>query len=173
MRLELDLTAYESSSDLPTRGLSGIEFATLAELGDSEEGRYRLFELNRECSADIPGRGPFHTWEQYRRRRLEVPGFDPDCVSLAVEGDEWVGMAALSVHPNPVNEEPHLFSEMTGVVRRWRRRGLATALKMHSIDVARSSGLRTIRTVHHPGNTAMISLNRRLGFIDAEWQYPS
>ena len=98
--------------------------------------------------------------------------FDPKCVLLAVDGADLVGMASLSVHRKPKSGEPHLFSEMTGVVRRWRRKGLATALKLHSIELAKGTGLETIRTVHHPGNTAMIALNRKLGFVDGLWEYP-
>lgn len=173
VRLELNLTNYKTPQSNPELLLSEVRLATLSELGDSDEARYRLFELNRECSADIPGRGPFYTWEEYRRRRLEVPSFDPHGVSLAVDGDDWVGMAGFTVHPKPRSGDGYLFSEMTGVVRHWRRKGLATALKAHNLDLARLSGLHTIRTVHHPGNTAMIALNRGLGFVDASWEYPS
>ena len=171
VRLELDLMGYHPPPSDPDLAATAVRLATMADLGDNDESRYRLFELNRECSADIPGRGPFHTWEQYRERRLEVPWFDPQAVSIAVDGEDWVGMAAFTAHPDPP-DGGHLFSEMTGVVRRWRRRGLATALKAHNIEVARRSGLNMMRTVHHPGNTAMIALNRQLGFVDASWDYP-
>jgi RimJ/RimL family protein N-acetyltransferase len=173
VRLELDLTGFEAPPIDPEVQRSDVRLTTLAELGDNGDTRYRLFQLNRECSADIPGRGPFHTWEEYRRLRLEVPWFDPHGVSLAVDGDGWVGMAAFTVHPQRDDGGGYLFSEMTGVVRRWHRRGLATALKAHNLDLAQRSGLPTIRTVHHPGNTAMISLNRGLGFVDASWEYPA
>jgi len=173
VRLELDLRSYEAPRTNPELALAGLRLATLTELGDDEHARYRVFELNRECSADIPGRGPFHTWEEYRRVRHDVPWFDPSGVSLAVDGDDWVGMAGFTAHPKPKTGDGYLFSEMTGVVRRWRRKGLATALKVHNLDLALSSGLHTIRTVHHPGNTAMIALNRRLGYVDAAWDYPS
>lgn len=173
VRLELDLTSYEPPQPNPELLRSGVRLATLTELGDSDEARYRLFELNRECSADIPGRGPFNSWEEYRRLRLEVPSFDPHNISLAVDGDDWVGMAGFSVHPKPKSGDGYLFSEMTGVVRGWRRKGLATALKVHNLDLALLTGLHTIRTVHQPGNTAIITLNRGLGYVDASWDYPS
>lgn len=171
--LELDSRSYKAPKSKPDASLSGVRFATLPELGDSDEARYRLFELNRECSADIPGRGQFHTWEEYRRLRHEVPWFDPHGVSLAVDGDDWVGMAGFTARPNPKSGDGYLFSEMTGVVRHWRRKGLATALKAHNLELARLNGPDTIRTVHHPGNTAMIALNRGLGYVDASWEYRS
>lgn len=117
VRLELNLRAYKAPKSDPELLLSDVKLATLRELGDNDEARYRLFELNRECSADIPGRGPFHTWEEYRLRRLEVPSFDPRGVSLAVDGDEWVGIAWFTARPKPESGDGYLFSEMTGVVR--------------------------------------------------------
>lgn len=171
--LELNLRNYKAPKSETEVSLSGVRLATLPELGDGDEARYRLFELNRECSADIPGRGPFHTWEEYRRLRHEVPWFDPHGVSLAVDGDDWIGMAGFTAHPNPKSGDGYLFSEMTGVVRHWRRKGLGTALKVHNLELALLSGPDTIRTVHHPGNTAMIALNRGLGYVDASWEYPS
>lgn len=63
--------------------------------------------------------------------------------------------------------------DMERVVRQWRRQGLATALKAHNLELVSLNGLRMIRTVHHPGNLAMIALNRELGFVDASWEYPS
>lgn len=171
VRLELDLKTYKAPILIPTVPVSKIQLATLAELGDSEAARRRLFELNSECSADIPGRGPFHTWDEYCRLRLDVPWFDAQNISLAIDGEAWIGLAGFSVHPRP--EGGYLFSEMTGVVRQWRRQGLATALKAHNLELASRNGLRMIRTVHHPGNLAMIALNRELGFVDASWDYPS
>ena len=174
VRLELDLKRYEAPQVNPGLAAAGLQLATLAEIGDTSEARYRLFELNRECSADIPGRGPFHTWEEYCQRRLDVAWFNPSTVTLAVDGDEWVGLAGFTAHPTPKGGgDGYLFSEMTGVVRGWRRKGLATALKAHSLDLALTSDLDIIRTVQHSGNAPMIALNRQLGFVDASWAFPS
>lgn len=173
VRLELDLRTFAPPAPNAELAESGVRLATLTELGDNEQARYQVFELNRECSADIPERGTFHTWEEYRRLRHDVPSFVPHGVSLAVDGDEWVGMAGFTVHPKPEPDGGYLFSEMTGVVRRWRRRGLATALKVHNLRLAQSTGFHMIRTVQHPDNAAMIELNRRLGFVDASWKYPA
>lgn len=166
----MDLMGYNPPPPAAELEATMVRVVTMADLGDNDESRHRLFALNRECSADIPGRGPFHTWDQYRELRLEVPWFDPHAVSIAVDNEDWVGMASFTAHPG--REDGYLFSEMTGVVRRWRRRGLATALKAHNIGLARRSGLNMMRTVQHPGNTAMITLNRRLGFVEASWEYP-
>lgn len=55
---------------------------------------------------------------------------------------------------------------MTGVLKEYRRRGIATALKVLSIEFARSLGVSVIYTVHAAANIAAIAMNRRLGYTD-------
>jgi len=148
--------------DLAVSERAGIRFRSFAELGDSEENRRRLYALNKECSADIPGRGPFYSFEEYRQQRLEVEQFLPDGVFLALKDDEWIGMAGISYRKG----RDYAFHEMTGVVRSWRRRGVATSVKVLAIRFARSLGVDSIRTVHAAANQAAIAMNRRLGFVD-------
>lgn len=57
----------------------------------------------------------------------------------------------------------YAFSEMTGVLRSHR---LSLTLQVLTIDFARSSGMRWLRTFHHPANHAAILMSRRLGFVD-------
>lgn len=165
VKLQLDVQSFDphlwqhyvSSSEQ-----SGIEFHTLAELGDTEVNRRRLYELNKVCSADIPGRGPFYSYEQYRESRLQADTYTPAGIILAIEGDTWVGMSAASYH----KEQNFVFNEMTGVLREYRRRGIATALKVLSIQFAASLGVPVIHTFHAAANVAAIAMNRRLGYTD-------
>jgi len=83
-------------------------------------------------------------------------------VILAVEGDAWVGMAASSWH----KDQGFVFNEMTGVLREYRRKGVAMGLKVLSVQFAASLGASTIYTVHAAANVAAIAMNRRLGYID-------
>lgn len=171
VKLELDLATFDPRPFDPvvdTVLRSGITMSTLADLGNTEENQHRLFELNAECSGDIPGRGTFHTWPEYRRVRIDIESFDPRSVLIARRGDEWVGMASTSAHP----AKGFLFTEMTGVRRAERRRGLALALKVRNTGFGAIRGLTELRTVHHPDNVGIIALNRRLGYVDATWPYP-
>ena len=52
---------------------------------------------------------------------------------------------------------------MTGVVRAYRRRGIATALKVRTIQYAQTVGAETIVTSNEENNPMNI-LNRKLGF---------
>ena len=51
VRLELDLMGYHPPPSDPDLAATAVRLATMADLGDNDESRYRLFELNRECSA--------------------------------------------------------------------------------------------------------------------------
>lgn len=102
-------------------------------VGDTQENRRALYELNRTCSADIPDRGVFYTVDEYVAQRIEVPSYDPRGVILAVCGGAWVGMASTSLRWS----EGYAFSEMTGVLASHRGRGMSLALKLLAIDFVR------------------------------------
>jgi GNAT superfamily N-acetyltransferase len=165
VRLVLDLTTFDARPFQPYVDRcrrAGIAVTTLAVLGDTEARRCALYELDRSCSADSPERGEFSTYEQYVDRRIDVPTFDPAGVVLALEEDRWVGFTTTSIHP----EGSYAYSEMTGVLRSHRGRGLSLALKLPAVEHARAAGSRRLHTFHHPDNVAAIAMNRRLGFVD-------
>ena len=141
---------------------AGIRFSSLAEVGDTDANRRRLYELNKICSANIPGRGPFYSYEEYRAVRFQTDGYTAAGVLLAVAGSAWVGMSATSYH----TEKGFIFNEMTGVLREYRQRGIATALKVRSIAFAQSRGVSVMYTVHAAANRAAIAMNRRLGYTE-------
>ena len=162
-RLELRLDSFDESpfvGHLERSRAAGIQYATFGELGDHEDNRLRLYELNRACARDIPNRGDFYTFEDYVAQRIEVPTFRPSGVVVALDGDEWVGMCALSNHL----DQGYMFVEMTGVRAEYRRRGISLAMKVLALRWARSTGASTIRTFHHPENKPAISANEKLGF---------
>lgn len=146
----------------------GIVLKTMTELGDHEANHRRLYELNRICSADIPERGEFYTYDEYRARRIG-PDYEPSTTVIALDNTAWVGMSAASDH----RDEGFFFNEMTGVIRSHRSRGIALAMKVMVIRLVRDLGVPEIRTFHHPDNKAPIALNRRLGYVDAEAPLPA
>jgi RimJ/RimL family protein N-acetyltransferase len=54
---------------------------------------------------------------------------------------------------------------MTGVRREWRRRGIALALKVRSLEFAKAQGFRRVVTENETNNRGMIAINDRLGFV--------
>jgi mycothiol synthase len=53
----------------------------------------------------------------------------------------------------------------TSVRPEFRGRGIATALKVRAIEMARARGMTRIQTENHQDNAAMLTVNRRLGFV--------
>lgn len=142
---------------------AGIELSSMTAVGGTTPDNQRaLYELNKICSADIPDRGEFYTFEQYVAQRIDVPVFSPDGVVVARDAEGgWIGFSATSLRP-----EGHALNEMTGVLRAYRGRGLSLALKVVGIRFVKAAGYRWIDTMHHPRNDSAIAMNRRLGFVD-------
>jgi RimJ/RimL family protein N-acetyltransferase len=168
VRLEIDVAGFDSTPFAPILSgvaASGIRLTTLTALGDTADQRRRLYDLNAECSADIPDRGTFHTWDEYQRVRFANPSFRAGYVTLALDEDAWVGMSAMSYRDG----YDFAIIGMTGVVRSHRRRDIALAMKVFGMNLIDTFGVRKVRAVHHPRSRAMISLNRKLGYVDATW----
>jgi hypothetical protein len=71
VKLELHLgnVRYDDPLRLPER----MSITTLAVLGDTSANRHRIYQLNKACSADIPGRGEFFSYEEVRPAALGGP----------------------------------------------------------------------------------------------------
>ena len=169
VRLQLQLNTFDDTrfvAGLRRCQEFGINFTTMADLGDTDECRRGLFDLNKTCSADIPERGQFYTFEDYLAERIEGPHYDPRGVVLAMDDGAWVGMCTTSLR----EAEGYAFSEMTGVLASHRGRGISLAMKLLAIRFARSGGYQLLRTFHHPDNANAIAMNRTLGFVDEDLQ---
>jgi GNAT superfamily N-acetyltransferase len=165
VRLQLDVATFDEApfaAYAEAAARAGLEVTTLAEAGDTTANRRAVFELNRTCSGDIPGRAAFYTFEEYVAERFDSPSYDPAGMVVAVDDGAWVGMAATSLH------DGYAFSDMTGVLRSHRGRGLSLVMKLLAIRFVREQGLRWLRTFQHPDNAPVIAMNRRLGFVDEE-----
>jgi GNAT superfamily N-acetyltransferase len=56
------------------------------------------------------------------------------------------------------------YNAFTGVLREYRGRGLAQALKLQTILLAKEEGMRYVRTHNDSNNTPMLAVNRKLGY---------
>lgn len=160
---QLNVAAFDESGFarlLAENEAQGIRFTSFAGEGDSEENRRRLYALNKRCSADIPGRGPFFSFEEFCRVRFGGHAYRPEGIVLALDGDAWVGLSVATYH----DEGPFVFNQMTGVLPDYRRRGLAVALKVLVVRFAREAGATTVRTFNDAENVAMLGVNKRLGY---------
>lgn len=166
VKLALDLRIFDETPFLPilNRCLhKGYQFTSIEDVGDTETHRLKLYELNKTCSADIPARGEFFSFEEFAARRFGK-SYDPSGVFIALDQDVWIGMAATSNH----SSKGFAFNEMTGVLREFRKSGIAISLKVLGIRYAKSLGVEWVYTIHDAENVAAIAMNRRLGYRDAD-----
>ena len=84
---------------------------------------------------------------------------------VALDGHELVGMAGLLAD----DDHPERAENLLTAVRRDRRgRGIARALKQHTLRCAADRGLAEVYTWTQTGNEAMQRLNRSLGYVDRD-----
>jgi len=143
----------------------GITITTFAEERDRDPRCVeKLYELTTVLSQDDPARGPLAPPAYNGREALmwmQMSYVLPDAYFIAKRGDEYVGVSDVSLFEAVPGG---LTQGFTGVKRGYRRRGLATALKVHEILYARSHGYQVIRSLNKPEQVAIRALNEKLGF---------
>ena len=102
------------------------------------------------------------TFEHWQKTVLENPNLLPDAWFIALDGDRYVGESTLLKSRADPNV---LYTGATGILREYRRRGIALALKLRAIRYAKSVSCPQIRTWNETNNRAMLSINEALGFV--------
>jgi mycothiol synthase len=153
----------------PRLAADGIAIITLAEFQQrAPDWQERLYELRWLLIQDVPSVEPptKPNLAEFEQQVLDDPALDPEAWFLAVDTREagetgpLVGMSNLWIN------EPsfaRLDAGLTGTLRDYRRRGIATALKLRTIQYAQERGAKTIETSNEEGNP-MFQLNLQLGF---------
>ncbi len=147
-----------------------IPLVTLAELYEEDpEWKENLRDLRWAIVQDVPSTEPFAkpTIEEFEEMVLRDPTLVEEAFFVALATDSsLIGMSNLWRN-DP--EGRRLDTGLTGVIRSYRRRGIATALKMRTIQYALASGAETIQTSNEE-DSPMFALNQRLGFEpNAAW----
>lgn len=143
---------------------TGISFITLSE-EPGEENERKLHELYKVTHPDIPGySGDFPWFEEWRKWSLDQPGFRPEWIHIAKDGDRYVGVVTL-LH----NEQTQaMYHDYTGVLPEYRGRRIALALKLLGIRSALASGAPYLKTHNDSMNGPMLRINRDLLGFRAE-----
>ncbi|HVS82958.1 MAG TPA: DUF3471 domain-containing protein [Pyrinomonadaceae bacterium] len=92
---------------------------------------------------------------------LNMPYVLPDAYFIAKDGDQYVGLSDVSLFdalPGGVTQG------FTGVLRKYRRRGIATSLKLREIEYVRAHSYKVIQSFNRPAQSAVLALNQKLGF---------
>lgn len=139
---------------------AGIEIVQWSTRAGLEPGMYRVF---CEASPDVPGEehNVLPTQEQWLVNDMSGVSDLPDAVFVALSGGEVVGFAKLAIPPSGRDA----YHDLTGVLRAWRGRGIAGALKRAQIAWAKESGYRRLITANEERNTPIRRLNEQHGYV--------
>src|SRR6266568_9684841 len=85
----------------------------------------------------------------------------PQGYMIAKAGDKYVGMSTVW----KAQKDPRgLYQGLTGVIREYRGRGIAVALKLKVIEFARNNKYEKVKTWNDSTNAPMLGINIKLGF---------
>lgn len=170
---EIDRHIFESTLDLKTfdetqfAGViesvqaQGVRFSSLAEVGNTEANRRELYTVNKSSALDIPGfEGEFARFEDFTKYVFEASWFDARGQLLAIDGEQFIGLGAVGYFP----QTNSAYNMHTGVLKEYRGRKIALALKLLTIRYARARGAATIRTNNDSKNAPILAINQKLGY---------
>ena len=165
---EIAVDDFDSAEFLPTlhttaeRNITITPFSQLIhELGEDEAWSH-MYDMRLDIVRDLPWYEPQEPppYDEWRQARSTKPTLLPDAMFVALHRGNWVGVSELYSRL----AMPTLLDQgLTGVRRAYRRMGLATALKLRTLDYAKRYGATTIRTDNEENNP-MYQLNLKLGF---------
>jgi GNAT superfamily N-acetyltransferase len=154
-----DFAPYSGLEDR-LRG-AGIVVTTYAELAGDPHRLAKLHQLDEAAWQDVPffgGRTAARSLERFAAEEVDRPDYMADACFIAVRGADYVG------YSNLVESDAGFSVDMTGVLRPYRRMGVATLLKLRGIRYAQVRGNRPVWTVNDSANAAILRLNEKIGF---------
>jgi GNAT superfamily N-acetyltransferase len=142
---------------------TGIEIKVLSDLMQEDvDALHKVYELHQLLVSEVPEpaehtRVEFASWlEGYSSTN---PYFIPEANFMALHGTAYIGLTSLW----GTLSSDRLYTGMTGVKRAYRRKGIATALKLRTVSFAQTHGTRLLMTSNNSENP-MYQLNLKLGF---------
>jgi GNAT superfamily N-acetyltransferase len=123
----------------------------------------KLHALVQSISEDIPRPEQFTpvSFEQWSAFEMKSPNLVPEGYMIAKDGDKYVGMSTVwKAQKDPKG----LYQGLTGVMREYRGRGIAVALKLKVIEFARNNKYEKLKTWNDSTNGPMLGINVKLGF---------
>lgn len=145
----------------------GISLTTLAdELRARPDCLSAVYEmhciLDMGAPRDDPGLPTPPSYADFRRSSVDSPMALHDAYFLAKYGEMYLGESVLK----RTDADPAwLHQELTGVIPDCRGLGIATALKVRTVEYAKAHGHRVIQTWNSSKNGPMLAINGKLGFV--------
>jgi GNAT superfamily N-acetyltransferase len=150
-----------------------IGIHTLVDLQAQEQHwKEKLYDLRWTLVQDVPAVEPPTqiSIDEFENMIFGDPGFQPQAWFIAVDETQptnesrmvgpFIGMSNLWVNDPSYRR---LDTGLTGVIQGYRRQGLATALKVYTVEFAKQQGSQVI-VASNEENNPMYQINERLGF---------
>jgi RimJ/RimL family protein N-acetyltransferase len=149
-------------STLATVSREGIRIDSLATLQQhTPDWLDRTADLYATIEEDVPASVPTAPPEKavFVAEAIESTLAIPEAFFIAHDGDRWIGLTEI----RRSEAAGHYDQELTGVLREYRRRGIATALKVTGLLWARDAGASRLRTWNDSRNAGMLAVNDLMG----------
>ena len=155
-RLALDLAEVPELAAPPAE----VEIVTWSERPELARG---IYGVASEAYPDVPRDEEYAigTFEEWLKFDMSGPNDRPEAVFVALADGEVVGYSKLHLS----DARPTVAAnDMTGVLRAWRGRGVAGALKRAQLAWAKANGYERLETANETRNAPIQRLNERLGY---------
>jgi len=162
---QCDLTPFAGYADRVAQ--SGVVLTTLQEeLRRDPDCLPVVYQLHCTLDVDSPRDDPEPpappSYETFLATSVHSPLALLDGYFLAKIGEMYVGESVLKRN---ASDGAWLHQELTGVVSAFRGLGIATALKLKTIELAQRRGYGEIQTRNSDRNGPMLAINAKLGFV--------
>ncbi len=140
----------------------GLRIATMAELRDTEENRFKLWEIEHVTDKDIPGldMDELPSWEDARKSWFTARWYNPAAEFVILDGDRWVAASCCA----ELSPGVCWYVQHTCVIREYRGKGLAIAVKALATEYARHQGATLLKANNHSENHPVLAISRKFGF---------
>lgn len=163
---QLDVRSFASTefaelfSTLTSQGIQIVNLPQLEAL--DPDWQQNCYELDWVCRKDMISTSELvkRPFSHYAEHVLNNPALIPEAFLVALDGRKYIGSTKLV---EDEDKAENLLVDFTGVVAPYRRRGIATALKVKAIEYAQFCGIKTIETEAAEGEPSY-AMNLKLGF---------
>ena len=144
----------------------GVRFLDSKDDISGDSNHYQKLEnLEWNIDQDIPiPNGLKHTRRSFARYMKDKHFFEEKYYGteiIAIKNNQYIGMTSLSIYHK--SEPFKAWTQTLGVLKQFRRQGIATALKIKAIQKLINKGITEVRTDNELNNP-MYKINESLGF---------
>lgn len=170
--MELDLDAFDDQlyeEHITRLKGEGFQFTSMEELGDTEEARRKLYELNEMTSMEIPGNEGQRSWLSFDDFQMHVcdSSWYKPAGQMVVVDPATGSFAAMSAITRFAGTD-YAYNLHTGVDKNYRGRKLGQAVKVQALRFAREVlKVSSVHTHHVASNAPMIAIDGKFGYIQA------